>query len=331
MTNLVPTNVQLPAHLASRLGSPSVISSAMTSGIASGTGPSFKRISTRNSRFRIRDGANETVLPSDTLRAVIVGASPNITKLFYKKYDPKAEGEDKKPDCFSNDGIRPDKHAADPQAQQCATCPQNAWGSKISDAGGKMKACADQKRLAVISADDHSENPEVYLFQVTPSALTGFREYGDMLASKGLPAELVVTEISFDPKVSHPKAVFKFGGFVEEGQVPTIDKIVGSDIVKEIVGDVSVAAEVVEAPKPKQPAVTVKAEPVYVPPPVVIEDAEYEEVAVAPAPAPTKGFGAAPVTPAAPKEPPPAQAVKSSNLAADIQAILADMQDDDDE
>lgn len=329
MSNIVPTNVQLPAHLTSRIGAPSVISSAMTSGIGGGSGTSFKRISVRGSRFRIRDGKDETILPDNILRAVIVGASPSITKLFYKKYDPKAEGEDNKPDCFSNDGIRPDKNAADPQAQQCATCPQNDWGSKISEGGGKMKACADQKRLAVISADDMSAEPEVYLFTVTPSALTDFRQYGDMLASKGFPAEICVTEISFDPKVSHPKAQFKFGGFVSESQVAAIDKVVGSEIVKEITGDTSVVAEVIEAPKPKKPAVTVKAEPVYVPPPVVIEDAEYEDIVPATnIPKATKGFGSAPSTP---KEPAPAQVVSSSALADDIKSILAKMEEEDDE
>ena len=327
MSNIVPTNVQLPAHLSSRIGQPSAISSAMTSGIGGGgDGPKFKRISVRGSRFRIRDGANETILPDNVLRAVIVGASPNLTKLFYKKYDPKAEGEDKKPDCFSNDGIRPDKNASDPQSQQCGNCPQNAWGSKISEGGGKMKACADQKRLAVISADDLSEEPEVYLFQVTPSALTDFRQYGDMLASKGFPPEIVVTEISFDPKVSHPKAQFKFGGFVSESQVPGIDKLVASDIVKDIIGDHPATATVVEEPKAKKPpAVTVKAEPAYVPPPVVIEDAEFEDVKPA---APAKGFGAAPSTP---KEPAPAAAVQSSTLSKDILSILEGMKEDDDE
>src|SRR5690606_26393745 len=182
MSALVPTNVQLPAHLSDRLGGPSALAGAMTSGIAAGSGTGFKRISIRGGRFRIREGSTETVLPDNVLRAVIVGASPNVTKSFYKgAYNPKAENAERKPDCYSNDGIRPAADAADPQAQQCATCPQNAWGSKITDAGTKMKACADQKRLAVISADDHSAEPEFYLFQVTPAALTQFRQYGELL------------------------------------------------------------------------------------------------------------------------------------------------------
>lgn len=326
MSALVPTNIQLPAHLTNRVGTPSAISSAMTAGINAG-GSGFKRISIRGGRFRIREGNTETVLPDNVLRAVIVGASPSVTKSFYKgAYNPKAADVEKKPDCYSNDGVRPAADASDPQAQQCATCPQNAWGSKVTDAGTQMKACADQKRLAIISADDTSAEPEVYLFQVTPAALTQFRQYGDMLASKGLPAEIVVTEISFDPKEAFPKAQFKYGGFVSEGQVEAIDKLVGSDRVREVVGDKNQVATVVDT-KPKKPAITVKKEPEYVAPPVVIEDAEYEDITPVQAPKPTKGFGG---SPSAPKEPAPAQAVKASNLAMDVQAILASMEEDND-
>jgi hypothetical protein len=297
----------------------------MTSGIASG-GTGFKRISIRGGRFRIREGSTETVLPDNVLRAVIVGASPNVTKSFYKgAYNPKAADVEKKPDCYSNDGVRPAADALDPQAQQCATCPQNAWGSKITDAGTKMKACADQKRLAVISADDHSAEPEVYLFQVTPAALTQFRQYGELLSSKGFPPELCVTEISFDPKEAYPKAQFKFGGFIDQGQVEIVDKLVNSQTVRDVIGDKDQVATVVEETKPK-PSPVKKKEAEYVPPPTVIEDAEYEDVPPAQTAKVSKGFGAASSTS---KEPAPAQTVKSSNLTDDIQSILASMQDDD--
>lgn len=326
MSALVTTNApQLPAHLASRIGSPSAISSAMTGGISSGGGSGFKRISIRGGRFRIREGSAETVLPDSTLRAIIVGASPGITKSFYKgAYNPKAT-EEKKPDCYSNDGVRPASDASDPQAQQCATCPQNAWGSKITDAGTKMKACADQKRLAVISADDHSSDPEVYLFQVTPAALTQFRQYGELLASKGYPAECVVTEIYFDPKEAFPKAQFKFAGFVAEDQLSVIDTVVNTQLVRDIIGEKDVPATVVEPTPIRPPAVKVKEE--YVPAPVVIEDAVYEEVAPVTPAKPVKGFGGTQTA----KEPAAAQAVKSTQLSSDINDILKSMKEEDDE
>lgn len=323
MNAIVPTNIQLPSHLAGRLSQPSAVAGAMTAGI--GTSASYKRISIRGGRFRIREGSNETVLPDPKLRCVIVGASPNMTKTYYKgAYNPKAE--DKSPDCYSNDGIRPAKDASDPQSQLCANCEQNQWGSKMTENGQRMKACADQKRLAVISADDNSSEPELYLFQVTPAALSEFRNYGNLLASKGFPPELCITEISFDPNEAYPKATFKFGGFVDEDMVATIDSLVGSPKVTEITGELPMAAEVVETSAPA-PKVQPKKAPE--PQPQVIEDAEFEEVAPAPA-SPTKGFGAkAAPKPAAPAAAPKAAVAQSSSLAADIQDILNGIGDDD--
>lgn len=323
---VVPNVAQLPAHLTSRIGAPSALGAAVSAGIHTGGGSSFKRISIRGGRFRVRDGSNETILPDSVLRAVIVGASPNVTKSFYKgAYNPKAVGEEKKPDCFSNDGIRPSNNSADIQSQLCATCPQNAWGSKITDAGTKMKACADQKRLAVISADDTSDDPEVYLFQVTPAALKQFGQYGEALASKGYSPEICVTEIYFDPKEAYPKAQFKFGGFVSQEQVNVIDNLIDSELVREIIGSKDEVAAVVEEPKPSP--VKAKAAPAYTPPPPVVEDAVFEEAPPPPA-KPTKGFGAT-AAPSAPREPAPATTVQSSNLTKDIQSILDGMTDED--
>lgn len=320
--DLVTTNVQLPAHLASRMGAPSAIAGSMTAGIG---GASFKRISIRGGRFRIREGSNETVLPDNVLRTIIVGASPNMTKTFYKgTYNPKAE--EKAPDCYSNDGVRPANDAPDPQAQLCATCDQNQWGSKVSDSGTKMKACADQKRLAVISADDDSHEPEVYLLQVTPASLHDFRNYGKMLEAKGFPPELVVTEMSFDTNEAFPKLQFKTVAFVEEHMVPIIDSLVGSATVREITGEATQVATIVGPSKAAKPS------PVRIKQP----EPEVEEVEVEVIPAPTtkvKGFGAATpvkatVVPTPPKEP---LVVDSSKLTASIQDILKSMQEEDNE
>lgn len=314
MTAIVPTNIQLPAHLSNRIGTPSTLAGAMTAGIG---GASFKRISIRGGRFRIRDGSNETVLPDTKLRAIIVGASPNMTKTYFKgTYNPKAE--EKGPDCYSNDGVRPAADASDPQSQLCASCQHNVWGSKLSDTGGKMKACSDQKRLAIISADDPGSDPEVYLFQVTPAALNEFRQYGNLLASKGFPPELCITEISFDTNEAYPKATFKFGGFVDEAMVPVVDSLIGSPMVNEITGELPVAARIVEQPKAAKPSpVKVTKEP------EVIE----AEVEVITPPKTTKGFGGTPLksTPI-PSEP---VVATSSNLTADIQDILKGMEEDD--
>lgn len=311
MSNIVPTNVQVPAHLAGHVGTVSSLASDMLGGLGTGggSGTKFKRISIRGGRFRIRDGSNETVLPSLTLETIIVGASPNTTKSYYKgAYDAKSVEESKKPDCYSTDGIRPAKDAEDPQSQLCGNCPQNIWGSKLTAGGGKMKACADQKRLAVISASDTTDDPEVYLFTVTPAVLNDFRTYVESLSNKGYSPEIVKTVVSFDTEASYPKIKFDFGGFVSEEQHKVVQGLLDADIVNEITGKTPIAATVVEA----------KQQITYVAPKVEVEDAVFEE-APKPAPAPTKGFGA----------PIEAKVTKSSNLDASILDILNDMKEAD--
>lgn len=334
MSNLTTTNIQLPAHLADRMGTPSSISGSMTSGIHSG---GFKRISIRGGRFRIKDGSDETILPDSVMRAVIVGANPALVKTFYKgAFNPKAE--DKSPDCYSNDGVKPAADAKDPQAQQCANCPQNEWGSKVSDNNVRMKACSDQKRVAIIAANDTSAEPEVFLFQVTPASLNDFRKYGQLLESKGFPPEICVTEIYFDADEAFPKAQFRFGGFVGEDMLPAVDKLLGSATVREVTGETTATAKVVEKSTPK-PSPVKQAKPVQ-----EIEDAEFEEVQVPIAvPAGSGGFGfggakpvannsgfggAKPAANAMAREPGPAVTAQSSNLKNDIQDILNSMRED---
>lgn len=308
MNDLVTTNIQVPAHLAERVGAATV--SDLASGINVGGG--FKRISIRGGRFRVREGSEEKVLPGDELRAIIVGHNPNINKTFYKgTYNPKAE--DKSPDCYSNDGIRPAADANDQQSQLCATCEHNQWGSKISDSGTRMKACADQKKLAIISADDNREEPEVYLFTVTPAALRNFYDYAKSLENKGIPPELVVTKISFDQAEAFPKVQFEFGGWVSKDMVTTVDKLIDSAQVNEITGKTTPVAKIED---------TVKTTDVYVAPKVEAEDAVFEEVEA-------EVVETKAVDKTVKQDAAPVQTVKASALSSDIQSIISKMKQED--
>jgi hypothetical protein len=118
MSNLIPVNVQIPAHLVGRVGVPSVLAASLTGGLSSGN--SFPRISIKGARFRIVEGDTETVLDSTNLDVVIVGANPRLSKTWYaKQWDANAEATG--PDCFSLDGVSPDPEATDPQNDLCAS------------------------------------------------------------------------------------------------------------------------------------------------------------------------------------------------------------------
>lgn len=344
MADLIPANMKMPAHIAARMKKPSALASSLTGGLAAGTGG--PRISIKGGRFRIVDGDAETLIEQTYLNVIIVGANPRLSKTFYEgTYDPKNEPAG--PTCFSLDGIKPDASAEDPQNDLCATCPQNAWGSKISANGNEIKACADKKRLAIVAADD-PEGP-VYLLEVTPAALKGLNQYSKELSARGIPAEVVVTKVSFDPDASFPKLMFKFAKFIDEDAQATVDELLGSDKVMEITGEkISpvVTEEDVEPPAPKRkPAV--KAKPAPEPEPE--EDDEDDEEEAEEPPKPARGFGAtkvkakakpvveddveapAPKRKAKPKAKPKAEPAAASSLDAladEIGAMLGEDMDD---
>jgi hypothetical protein len=322
MSNLIPVNVQIPAHLVGRVGVPSVLAASLTGGLSSGN--SFPRISIKGARFRIVEGDTETVLDSTNLDVVIVGANPRLSKTWYaKQWDANAEATG--PDCFSLDGVSPDPEATDPQNDLCASCPQNAWGSKITPTGQQVKACSDTKRLAVVAADDASG--PVYLLSVTPAALKGLNQYQKELAVRGIPPEIVKTRVSFDTDASFPKLKFTFAGFLEADVQQVVDGLFGTEQVKEITGEtlrtpVAVPKPTVAAPVAPKPAV--KAVPV-------------EEPVVAPAPAPAaapkRGFGApkaaAPAVKPAPAKPVAPAADAATSLADEIAALVGEVAADD--
>jgi hypothetical protein len=330
VSNIVPVNIQVPAHLASRVGVPSILGAALTGGLSSGQ--SFPKISIKASRFRIKEGDTETVLDSTTLDVVVVGANPRLSKTWYAKAWDK-DAEPAAPDCYSLDGVSPDPEAEDAQNDLCASCPHNAWGSKVTPTGQQVKACSDNKRLAVVSADDPSG--PVYLLSVTPAALKGLNQYQKELSVRGIPPEIVKTRVSFDTDASFPKLKFTFGGFLDADMQEVVDGLFGSEQVKEITGETLRTPVAV-------PQIARAAAPVA-PKPAVKAAAPVEEPAPAPAPtqaaAPKRGFGAskpvaAPAA-AAPAAKPAAKAAAApaadaaSSLADEIAALVGEVNADD--
>lgn len=283
---IFPTEFAIPDHMLARVTETTALATVLAAGISGSEAP--PRISLKGSRFRLVIEGVETVLDPPKLNLVIVGANSRLSKVFYlADYDPNSE---EGPDCFSNDGLRPDKASENIQNSICATCPQNSWGSKATDSGVKLKACSDQKRLAVVSPHDPTS---VYLLLITPTSLKNLNKYTKELLNRNISPELVMTTFSFDTTSSHPKLIFSFGGFNSPELQEAVDGIVGSP---EVVGLVAEAGEVepvsntelLAAPEATPVVETTPAAPVQ----VVEPEPEPE-----PEPATPTGFGAAPASP----------------------------------
>jgi hypothetical protein len=183
---------------------------ALTGG---GAGSGIKRISIKGGVFRLVASGKEVASIEDRhLDVIIVKAAPKVSRVFYMgKYDKDAQAT--APDCWSNDGEKPDPSAQTKQAETCMSCPQNIAGS----GQGNSRACRYQQRLAVVLAND----PEGDVLQLTLPATSVFgKEEGDKrplqafarylaVQSPPINPEQIVTRMRFDTKAESPKLFFQ--------------------------------------------------------------------------------------------------------------------------
>ena len=224
---------KLPAHLQGKIKTNNVFGAAVS---ASG----FPVISIKGKVFHIQRGDEKTLVskegvddePAGSLEAVIVAVNPNKSKVYYATgYE---EGSSAKPTCYSNVGIEPAPDAEEPQSKKCATCPHSQWGSKITENGGKGKACGDSMRLA-IAPPNQLNDP--MLIRVPAASLKTLGQYGQQLAKRGVEPQHVVTKIGFDYNVAHPALTFKAVRFVDEGELAEIDNVLLEE--EEIIGQIT--------------------------------------------------------------------------------------------
>jgi len=266
--------------------------SDLTGGVGQGGYPT---ISYKGKVWTIVQGDNREVLVNDegdpkaSIDVVILKSNPALSKIYYGGgYE---EGSAAKPDCYSNDSIAPAADAQSPQAAKCSICPHNAWGSRITDSGGKGKACSDSRRLAVAPIND-LENP--MLLRIPAGSLKDLVAYADMLSRRKAPYQALITKIKFDHTVAYPKFDFKATRWLEDHEADTALDVMDRDIVARIAGMDEAPLAIAGTP-PKS------AQRIQAP----VEEEEYV------APAPKKAAAPAPAPAPAPKpKPKPAPAVE---------------------
>ena len=252
----------LPAHLKGKTKTNNLFAAAVSVG-------GFPVISIKGKVFHIQRGdVRELVTkagtddePAPSLEVVILSVNPNKSKVYYNS--GFVEGSVAKPTCYSNDGVAPATDAEEPQSKKCNVCPHNQWGSRITDSGGKGKACGDSMRLCVAAAGMINDP---MLLRVPAATLKTLGLYGTQLSKRGVEPQYVITKVGFDYNVAHPALTFKAVRFVEESELnlveetiveesELIDQITGvtekPHIVVEPVGEAKPIAPPVEAKKPK--------------------------------------------------------------------------------
>lgn len=267
---------QAPAYLVNRAGRGLALQASQ--GISAAQPP---RISIGGNRFTLIDGAGNSrphtinlINPqtgqlqaylSETLDVVIIGVNANVSKVFYDtSYDPAAE--EKPPTCWSDNGTGPSVSASEPQANTCASCPHNEWGSAINANGKKVKACNDAKKIAVIIPGD----PMVYQLRIPPATLKALKKHADTIGgyslqgpdgrSRGADLCDVVTRVKFE---SQGVLGFEATSFIDETIGTQID-MVTQDKLDTILGTND--RPISTLPAPAQPMQVTHQPQQYVPP-----------------------------------------------------------------
>jgi len=249
-------NATLPAHLTR--GIDELTKSLM------GGGATGKRISIMGGVWRLIVGGEEIAKVEDrSIDVVIVNAAAKNSRTFYKgAYSEETKGQ--LPDCWSNDGIKPDAKAESPQASACANCPMNVAGS----GQGTSRACRYSRRIAVVMANDvHSS--EVYQLVLPSQSIFGKAEGGKMpleayakfIGGHGLSISSVVTELKFDTASATPKIIFRaVRPLTEDEMEVAVEKGQSQDAVQAITYNPAQTDRTGGAPAAK-PAVKAEAEP----------------------------------------------------------------------
>lgn len=290
--------------------------------LGAGIGGNYAILSIRGKTFRVKHQGNETPITDEngdavgSLEAVIIKANPYLTKQFYE--NGYTEGDSAAPVCFSIDGKVPAAAVESPQHTNCAACPQNRFGSRITPAGAKVKACQDNKKLAIAPLSD-LENAAVggpMLFRVPASALKELLAFNNLMSARGYPYNSVAVRIGFDLEASYPKPTFRAIRPLTSEEAQIVMTHYESDAVERLLGDFSeihapgVPAELgafeQEPDAPPQPQPKPAPNPPAVKPAATVTPIKAAAPAApkAPAPAPKPVAAAkpaaAPVTPAAP-------------------------------
>jgi hypothetical protein len=239
-----------------------------------------KRISIKGGVFRLVAGGKEVAAIDDRhLEVIIVKAAPKVSRIFYAaSYDAdNITG----PDCWSNDGERPDPSAQNKQAATCMSCPKNIAGSGQNNS----RACRYQQRLAVVLAN----NPSGDVMQLTLPATSVFgKEEGDKrplqayaryLAVQNPPVnpEQIVTEMRFDTKAESPKLFFKPVRWLTDDEYEIIKtQAESADAQRAVVMTVAQSDGV----KPNAPKMELPGKPIKSVPVAAAEEPEEEETQV---------------------------------------------------
>lgn len=161
-----------------------------------------RNVSTKNKLFTLPDGTTS----KGPLSVIILGWR-NFNQYYDGVYNAtKLEP----PKCFAIgqiiEDMKPHENASVPQHEDCKSCPFNQF--KSAPNGGAGKACKNQVRIAMISADLNAADQDPVIIKASPTAIRQWSMYAGMLTANGVHPMEMITEIGFDANAAYPTLTF---------------------------------------------------------------------------------------------------------------------------
>lgn len=255
--------IQKPSYLATT----APVRSELVAGISEGM--SLPVLSVRGKEFRMRFQGQEANMNVRELDCILVRARAGLSKRFYK--GAYVRGEVRAPDCSSADGLTPD--VSEPVASSCATCPNNMWGSKITESGKQGKLCDDYKRVVLLPVINGQVSNQPVVLDIAATSLKSpkgyqgrslfLREYGSLLARHNMPEQAAISRLGFTD-AEYPQVCFSFVRQAEEAEYNLAMAMRESPEVLAVLeaGAHEGEAVIVESPAPVNNARPIAPEPV---------------------------------------------------------------------
>lgn len=198
------------------------------SGLGAGVAPRAPKLGITTAReWTITRDGQKIILPDKSVRVVLVASASNITKAWYEK--PFVPGSTEAPDCFSNDGKVPAAGVKKKQANSCAVCPKNAFGSH--PVTGRGKACGDRKMVVLVW---EGEPDTLMTFNLPTQSMQNLKRIDDELKKANIPPQAVLMELRFDPAYTYPVVQMGAVGFVDEGTATRLLALKDSEEVAQL-------------------------------------------------------------------------------------------------
>lgn len=153
---------------------------------------------TQDKKFQLPNGQK-----SDGPLDLVIVDFTSRNEYYEGAYDPNNIAS---PICFAihpePKSMVPSANSPEAQCSDCATCPQNQFGS-----AGKGKACKNMRVLAVLPPEADEDTP-MWLLKVSPTAIKGFDGLISTLGRmQAAPVQMVV-EVDFNPAETFASLTF---------------------------------------------------------------------------------------------------------------------------